>query len=133
MGICKPEENGGLALDYSYNLVVAEEIGRAACGGVPLAIGVQTDMATPALARFGSKELRDEFLTPAIAGEYVASIAVSEVHAGSDVAAIKTTAKKMAMTMSLTAARCGSPTHCRLISSAYLPTHLTINLTSTSR
>ncbi|MBN6494771.1 acyl-CoA dehydrogenase family protein [Acinetobacter pittii] len=94
LGICKPEENGGLALDYSYNLVVAEEIGRAACGGVPLAIGVQTDMATPALARFGSKELRDEFLTPAIAGEYVASIAVSEVHAGSDVAAIKTTAKK---------------------------------------
>lgn len=80
-----------------------------------------------------AKELRDEFLTPAIAGEYVASIAVSEVHAGSDVAAIKTTAKKMAMTMSLTAARCGLPTHCRLISSAYWPTHLTINLTSTSR
>ncbi|MDU6285343.1 MAG: acyl-CoA dehydrogenase family protein, partial [Acinetobacter sp.] len=52
LGICKPEENGGLALDYSYNLVVAEEIGYAACGGVPLAIGVQTDMATPALARF---------------------------------------------------------------------------------
>ncbi len=119
LGICKPEENGGLALDYSYNLVVAEEIGRAACGGVPLAIGVQTDMATPALARFGSKELRDEFLTPAIAGEYVASIAVSEVHAGSDVAAIKTTAKKMAMTMSLTAAKCGLPTHCRPISSVF--------------
>ena len=53
LGICKPEENGGLGLDYSYNLVVAEELGRAACGGVPLAIGVQTDMATPALARFG--------------------------------------------------------------------------------
>ena len=94
LGICKPEENGGSGLDYSYNLVVAEELGRAACGGVPLAIGVQTDMATPALARFGSKELRDEFLTPAVAGEYVAAIAVSEVHAGSDVAAIKTTAKK---------------------------------------
>lgn len=94
LGICKPEENGGLALDYSYNMVVAEELGRAACGGVPLAIGVQTDMATPALARFGSKELRDEFLNPAIRGEYVASIAVSEPHAGSDVAAIKTTAVK---------------------------------------
>jgi citronellyl-CoA dehydrogenase len=94
LGICKPEENGGLGLDYSYNLVVAEELGRAACGGVPLAIGVQTDMATPALARFGSKELREEFLNPAIRGEYVASIAVSEVHAGSDVAAVKTTAKK---------------------------------------
>lgn len=94
LGICKPVENGGLGLDYSYNMVVAEALGQSACGGVPLAIGVQTDMATPALARFGSKELRDEFLTPAIAGEYVASIAVSEVHAGSDVAAIKTTAKK---------------------------------------
>jgi citronellyl-CoA dehydrogenase len=99
LGICKPEENGGLGLDYSYNLVVAEELGRAACGGVPLAIGVQTDMATPALARFGSKELREEFLNPAIRGEYVASIAVSEVHAGSDVAAVKTTAKKMVMIM----------------------------------
>ncbi|MFA9203762.1 MAG: acyl-CoA dehydrogenase family protein [Flavobacteriales bacterium] len=94
LGICKPEENGGLNLDYSYNLVVAEALGTAHCGGVPLAIGVQTDMATPALARFGSKELRDEFLTPAISGEYVASIAVSEPHAGSDVAAIKTTARK---------------------------------------
>ena len=94
LGICKPEENGGLGLDYSYNLVVAEELGRAACGGVPLAIGVQTDMATPALARFGSQELRDEFLTPAVAGEKVAAIAVSEVQAGSDVAALKTTATK---------------------------------------
>ncbi|MEW9899497.1 acyl-CoA dehydrogenase family protein [Chitinivorax sp. PXF-14] len=94
LGIHKPVENGGLGLDVSYNLVVAEELGRAACGGVPLAIGVQTDMATPALARFGSRELRDEFLTPAIAGDYVSSIAVSEPHAGSDVAAIKTTARK---------------------------------------
>ncbi|TCM63336.1 citronellyl-CoA dehydrogenase [Acinetobacter calcoaceticus] len=94
LGICKPEAHGGLALDYSYNLVVAEELGRAACGGVPLAIGVQTDMATPALARFGSEDLKAEFLAPAIRGEYVAAIAVSEVHAGSDVAAIKTTAKK---------------------------------------
>ncbi len=94
LGICKPVENGGLGLDYSYNMVVVEELGRIACGGVPMAIGVQTDMATPALARFGSQELRDEFLTPAIAGEYVASIAVSEAHAGSDVAAIKTYAKK---------------------------------------
>lgn len=94
LGICKPEENGGLALDYSYNLVVAEELGRINVGGVALAMGVQTDMATPAIARFGSKELRDEFLTPAVAGEKVAAIAVSEVQAGSDVAALKTTAVK---------------------------------------
>ncbi|MBB5016927.1 citronellyl-CoA dehydrogenase [Chitinivorax tropicus] len=94
LGIHKPIENGGLGLDVSYNLVVAEALGWSACGGVPLAIGVQTDMATPALARFGSKALREAFLTPAIRGDYVASIAVSETHAGSDVAAIKTTARK---------------------------------------
>ncbi|MBP6840291.1 MAG: acyl-CoA dehydrogenase, partial [Kofleriaceae bacterium] len=57
-------------------------------------LGVQTDMATPALARWGSDELRREFLAPAIAGDQVASIAVSEVSGGSDVAAIKTTARK---------------------------------------
>jgi len=94
LGINKPVENGGLGLDYSYQMVVVEEFGRIACGGVPMAIGVQTDMATPALARFGSKELRDEFLTPAIAGDYVAAIAVSEASGGSDVAALKTYAKK---------------------------------------
>jgi citronellyl-CoA dehydrogenase len=94
LGICKPVENGGLGLDYSYNLVVAEELGKIACGGVPLAIGVQTDMATPAIARFGSLELREKYLNKAITGEYIASIAVSEPHAGSDVAAIKTTAVK---------------------------------------
>ena len=94
LGICKPEEFGGMGLDYSYNMVVAEELGRIKCGGVPLSIGVQTDMATPALARFGSDALRKEFLVPAITGEYVAAIAVSEPHAGSDVAAIKTTARK---------------------------------------
>ncbi|MBZ2188085.1 acyl-CoA dehydrogenase family protein [Alcanivorax sp. JB21] len=94
LGVSKPVEFGGLGLDYSYNLAVAEELGLCDCGGVPLSIGVQTDMATPALARFGSDELRKQYLAPAIAGDMVASIAVSEPHAGSDVAAIKTTAKK---------------------------------------
>jgi len=59
-----------------------------------MALGVQTDMATPALARWGSDELRREFLVPAIAGDVVTSIAVSEVGGGSDVAAIKTVARK---------------------------------------
>ncbi len=94
LGVTKPEAFGGLGLDYSYGLAVAEQLGHCECGGIPLSIGVQTDMATPALARFGSDELRQEFLAPAITGEYVASIAVSEPHAGSDVAAIKTTAVK---------------------------------------
>ncbi|PIE41821.1 MAG: acyl-CoA dehydrogenase [Gammaproteobacteria bacterium] len=94
LGVSKPEKYGVMGLDYSYNLVVAEALGYAACGGVPLAIGVQTDMATPALARFGSEELCNEFLVPAIKGEKVAAIAVSEPGAGSDVANIKTKAVK---------------------------------------
>jgi len=94
LGIHKPEAYGGLGLDYSYETVFAEELGGIHCGGVPMGIGVQTDMSTPALANFGSDELRREFLAPAIAGDMVVSIAVSEPHAGSDVAAIKTTARK---------------------------------------
>lgn len=94
LGISKPEAYGGMGLDYTYSLVAAEEFGNIRCGGIPMAIGVQTDMATPALARFGSDELRKDFLAPAIAGDMVASIAVSEPHAGSDVANIKTVAKK---------------------------------------
>jgi citronellyl-CoA dehydrogenase len=93
LGIQKPEEYGGSGLDYSYNLVFAEEIGRAYGGSLPMAIGVQTDMATPALARFGSEELKRDFLAPAIAGDMVACIGVSEPGAGSDVAGLKTTAK----------------------------------------
>ena len=94
LGLTKPVAYGGMGLDYSYAVLMAEAMGRVRCGGVPMAIGVQTDMATPALARFGSDALRAEFLAPAIAGEYVACIGVSEPGAGSDVAAIKTSAKK---------------------------------------
>jgi citronellyl-CoA dehydrogenase len=93
LGIHKPEKFGGMGLDYSYQAVFVEELG-AGSGSVGMAIGVQTDMATPALARWGSDELRTEFLAPSIAGEQVAAIAVSEVTGGSDVAAIKTVAKK---------------------------------------
>ena len=94
LGLTKPEEYGGAGLDYSYAIVLAEELGRVASGGVSLAIGVQTDMCTPALARFGSDELRKEWLTPSIAGDLVGCIGVSEVGSGSDVASLKTTARK---------------------------------------
>ena len=93
LGLNKPVAFGGQGLDYSYALVMAEELGAIRCGGVPMAIGVQTDMATPALARFGSDEVRREFLAPAIAGDQVACIGVSEPGAGSDVASIKTSAR----------------------------------------
>ena len=88
LGLNKPECYGGLG----PRLFLCHGDGRGAGGTsaaarVPMAIGVQTDMATPALARFGSDELRREFLAPAIAGETVACIGVSEPGAGSDVAA----------------------------------------------
>ncbi len=94
LGITKPVEYGGQGLDYSYSLVMAETLGHIRCGGVPMAIGVQTDMATPALAHFGSDALRHEFLTPTVAGDYVVCLGVSETGAGSDVASIRTTARK---------------------------------------
>jgi len=94
LGITKPVEFGGLGLDYSYNTVWAEELGHVYPGGVSTAFGVQTDMATPSLARHGSDALRRQYLAPAIAGDMVAAIGVSEAGAGSDVASIKTTARK---------------------------------------
>jgi citronellyl-CoA dehydrogenase len=94
LGINKPEAYGGLGLDYSYQAVFAETVGCASHASAPLGLGVQTTMATPALTNFGSDALKQEFLVPAIAGEMVCSIAVSEPHAGSDVAQLKTTAIK---------------------------------------
>ncbi|QOF78960.1 acyl-CoA dehydrogenase family protein [Variovorax sp. 38R] len=94
LGLNKPEAFGGAGLDYSYAMAFAEGLGHISCGGVPMAIGVQTDMCTPALARFGSDELRREFLVPAIAGDTVGCIGVSEPGAGSDVAGLKTHARK---------------------------------------
>jgi citronellyl-CoA dehydrogenase len=94
LGISKPAEYGGLGLDYSYSVMFAQALGNCHCGSVPMGIGVVTDMATPALARFGSHELKLEYLAPVIRGEQVCSVAVSEAGAGSDVASIKTTARK---------------------------------------
>ena len=94
LGLCKPEEYGGAGLDYSYSLAMAEALGHIHCGGVPMAIGVQTDMCTPALARYGSEELKRQFLAPAIAGDMVGCIGVSEPAAGSDVSGIKSVARK---------------------------------------
>ena len=92
LGLGYPEEYGGGGVDYWYNTVLLEELGRADCAAVPMGIAVHTDMATPALAEFGSDELKRRFLAPAIAGDMVAAIGVSEPDAGSDVAAIRTRA-----------------------------------------
>jgi citronellyl-CoA dehydrogenase len=93
LGINKPVEYGGLGLDFSYVVVAAEELGRAQAGGIPFAIGAHTS-AIPALSNHGSDELRKEFLVPALNGDAVACIGVSEESAGSDVSGIKTTARR---------------------------------------
>jgi len=94
LGLKYPAEYGGQELDFSYSMVMAEALGDCSCGGVPMAIGVQTDMCTPALARFGSEALKQAYLAPAIAGDMVGCLGVSEPGGGSDVAAVKTTARK---------------------------------------
>ena len=82
----------GQGADATFTLVLGEELGRADCAGVPLSIAVQVGMATPALYKFGTEELKQKYLAPALRGEQVAAIAVSEADAGSDVAGIRTRA-----------------------------------------
>src|SRR5690625_63574 len=94
LGINRPEEYGGAGLDVSYNIAAAEAWGRVSSQGVSMGIIVQTDMATPALAKHGSDELRKTFLAPSISGDMVACLGVSETGAGSDVASIMTQARK---------------------------------------
>ena len=93
LGIKYDPAYGGLGLDFSYSMVMAEELGLCDCGGVPMAIGVQTDMCTPAMNRFGSDDIKRDFLAPAISGDAVGCLGVSEPGGGSDVAAVKTTAR----------------------------------------
>jgi len=92
LGLEYDPEYGGQGADHSFTVVLAEELGKADCAGVPMAIAVQVAMATPALARFGSHALKKAYLEPALRGEMVCSIAVSEPDAGSDVAGIRTRA-----------------------------------------
>jgi citronellyl-CoA dehydrogenase len=92
LGIRYDEKYGGQGLDYSYQAIFLEEIALCDNAGVCMGISVQTDMATPALHRFGSEELKRRYLVPAIRGEHVAAIAVTEPAAGSDVSGIRTRA-----------------------------------------
>jgi len=92
LGLEYDPEYGGEGADHSYKVILGEELGRIPCGGVPMAITVQVDMSTPSLHQFGSADLKRRFLAPAIAGEMVSSIAVTEPDAGSDVAGLRTRA-----------------------------------------
>jgi citronellyl-CoA dehydrogenase len=92
LGLRYDPEYGGAGLDWSFSAVMHEELGRSDNAGATLAISVHTEMATPSLAQFGSEELKQQYLVPAIAGETVSAIAVTEPDAGSDVSGVKTRA-----------------------------------------
>ncbi len=92
LGLEYDPEYGGAGADHSFTVVLGEELGRCRSGGIAMALSVQTDMATPSLHRFGSEDLKRRYLLPALRGEMVASIAVTEPDAGSDVSGIATTA-----------------------------------------
>lgn len=93
LGAHYPEEHGGHGGDYWYSVAKAEELPRMGCAGVPMALLVQSDMATPCISELGTKEQIAEFLEPALRGEKIAALGVTEPGAGSDVAGMRTTAR----------------------------------------
>ncbi|MGH2813451.1 MAG: acyl-CoA dehydrogenase family protein [Actinomycetota bacterium] len=94
LGLTYPEEYGGQGADYFATIVLAEEIGRCNSGGVAMGLAVQTDMATPPIYKFGTEEQKQKYLVPAIRGEKIACLGISEPNAGSDVMNIETTAAR---------------------------------------
>jgi alkylation response protein AidB-like acyl-CoA dehydrogenase len=92
LGLDKPEEYGGQGGDYYSSLVLAEEMAHAHCGGLAMGLAVQTDMAMPPILKFGSEEQKQEWAAPAIRGEKILCLGITEPDAGSDVAGIKTRA-----------------------------------------
>jgi acyl-CoA dehydrogenase len=94
LGLRYPPEYGGQGGDYFSAVILAEEMASAHCGGLGMAVAVQSEMATPPVARFGSEEQKRQFLAPAISGDAIAAIAMTEPDAGSDLASMKTTARR---------------------------------------
>ena len=94
LGLDKPEQYGGQGGDYYTSLVLAEEIGNANSGGLAMGIAVHTDMAMPPILAFGTEEQKQEWVVPAIKGEKILCLGITEPDAGSDVSGIKTRAVK---------------------------------------
>ena len=94
LGINYAEDVGGSAGDYWFVVVLAEELVRSRNAGVNMALLVQSQMATPIIGEIGTPEQKKEFLAPALAGEKIAALGISEPDAGSDVANLKTTARR---------------------------------------
>jgi citronellyl-CoA dehydrogenase len=95
LGAHYPEEHGGGGGDYWFSAAKAEEYCYMGSGGVAMGLLVQSDMATPCISDLGTREQIDEFLVPALQGDRIVALGVSEPGAGSDVAGIRTTARKV--------------------------------------
>ncbi|MEZ4271260.1 MAG: acyl-CoA dehydrogenase family protein [Myxococcota bacterium] len=94
-GIHYPEEVGGSGLDFWYTAAYVEELAHARNAGVVMSMLVQSDMATPIINVIGTQQQKQEFLVPALQGERIAALAITEPDAGSDVAALRTTARQV--------------------------------------
>jgi alkylation response protein AidB-like acyl-CoA dehydrogenase len=92
LGLSMPEAYGGQGGDYFSNLVLAEELSHSGSGGLCMGIAVHTDMATPPILQFGTEEQKQAYLVPAIRGERISCLGITEPDAGSDVSGIRTTA-----------------------------------------
>jgi alkylation response protein AidB-like acyl-CoA dehydrogenase len=92
LGLDKPEEYGGQGGDYFSAIVLGEAIANANCGGLAMGIAVQTDMAMPPILALGTEEQKQEWAVPAIKGEKILCLGITEPDAGSDVKGIKTRA-----------------------------------------
>lgn len=94
-GLRFDEKYGGMGLDYWYVGILIEELMRGRNVGAVVGLMIQCEMATSVIHKYGSEELKREFLAPAIAGEHIAALGVTEPGAGSDVASIRTTARRV--------------------------------------
>jgi alkylation response protein AidB-like acyl-CoA dehydrogenase len=92
LGLDKPEQYGGQGGDYFSAMVLAEALSNANCGGLSMGIAVQTDMAMPPILAFGTEEQKQQWAVPAIKGEKILCLGITEPDAGSDVKGIKTRA-----------------------------------------
>ena len=93
-GLRVPEEYGGIGLGPLASVVFAEQLGRSTYGGFTITVLAHTDLAMPYITRFGSEEMRRRYLPAMMAGEAIGALAVTEPDAGSDVASIRTTARR---------------------------------------
>ena len=94
LGITAPEQYGGAGLDYWYAAIWLEELVNSQMAGMNMALAVQSDMATPVIGEIGTDEQKEEFWKPAMTGEKIAALGITEPGAGSDVASIRTTARR---------------------------------------